>query len=175
MKELSLFTGAGGGLLASRLLGWRTVGYVENEKYCQKIIKARIRDGLLDTAPIFGDVEKFITKEYAKSYKGMVDIITAGPPCQPFSCAGKGKGEADNRNKIPAVLQIVKIVKPEWIFLENSPTLPTQFGLYFGKILKNFSDAGYNVAWKVLSAAECGAPHLRKRLWLVSHATQYRN
>ncbi len=58
MNELSLFTGAGGGLLGTKLLGWRTIGYVEYESYCQKVIRQRIADGLLDAAPIFGDIRE---------------------------------------------------------------------------------------------------------------------
>lgn len=76
MRELSLFSGAGGGLLASKhLLGWTTVGYVEIEEYPQKVVAQRIKDGLLDAAPIFGDIKRFISEGYAESYKGMVDGV----------------------------------------------------------------------------------------------------
>ena len=81
MRELSLFTGAGGGLLGTKLLGWRPVGYVENSEYCQRVIAARIRDGFLEEAPIFGDIRAFIGEGYAESYQGMVDVLSAGFPC----------------------------------------------------------------------------------------------
>ena len=84
MWELSLFSGAGGGLLASKLLEWRTVGYVEFNEYCQRVIAARIADGHLDPAPIFGDIRAFIADGYAASYSGMVDVVSGGFPCQPF-------------------------------------------------------------------------------------------
>ncbi len=112
MNELSLFTGAGGGLLGSRMLGWRTVGYVEWDDYCQRVLAARINDGLLDPAPIFGDVRTFVCDGYAASYQGMVDVVTAGFPCQPFSVAGKRAGEADERNMWPATLDFIRIVRP---------------------------------------------------------------
>ena len=81
MKELSLFSGAGGGLLGTHhLLGWQTIGYVEYDDYCQKVLRQRIKDGLLDAAPIFGDIQGFISGGYAGSYAGMVDIVTAGFP-----------------------------------------------------------------------------------------------
>ena len=80
LRELSLFSGAGGGLLGSRLLGWKTVGYVEWDKYCQQVLEARIRDGYLDEAPIFGDIRQFIEEGYAEAYAGHVDVISAGFP-----------------------------------------------------------------------------------------------
>ena len=80
LRELSLFSGAGGGLLGSKLLGWRTVGYVEFNTYCQNVIKARIRDGLLDNAPIFGDIHEFIREGHAEAYAGNVEVISGGFP-----------------------------------------------------------------------------------------------
>ena len=85
MKELSLFSGAGGGLLGTKLLGWKTVGYVEWNEFCQKILSERIKEGILDEAPIFNDIKLFNSEGYASSYKGMVDVVTGGFPCQPFS------------------------------------------------------------------------------------------
>jgi len=80
LKELSLFTGAGGGLLGSKLLGWNTIGYVEWNEYCQRVIQARIQDGILDDAPIFGDIREFVREGYAGAYAGHVDVISAGFP-----------------------------------------------------------------------------------------------
>jgi len=92
MLELSLFSGAGGGLLGSKILGWKTVGMVEYDEYCQRVIMQRQADGLLDQCPVFGDVREFIRDGYAASYTGMVDVVSAGFPCQPFSVAGKRQG-----------------------------------------------------------------------------------
>lgn len=80
LKELSLFTGCGGGLLGSKLLGWHTIGYVEFNKYCQQVIQARIRDGILDDAPIFGDIRDFVKEGHAEAYAGNVDVISGGFP-----------------------------------------------------------------------------------------------
>lgn len=77
LRELSLFSGGGGGLLASKwLLGWRTIGYVEFAEYPIKIIRARIKDTYLDDAPIFGDIKEFD----GKPWRGLVDVISAGFP-----------------------------------------------------------------------------------------------
>lgn len=99
LRELSLFSGAGGGVLGSKILGWKTVGYVEWEDYCQKIIAQRIKDGIFDNAPIFGDVRTFTSEGYARKYRGMVDVVSGGFPCQPFSVAGARKAGDDSRDR----------------------------------------------------------------------------
>ena len=114
MNELSLFTGAGGGIYGSKLLGWRTLGYVEFNSYCQKVIAQRIEDGIFDRAPIFGDIRKFICEGHADSYKGMVDVITAGFPCQPFSVAGNRAGGGDARNMWPQTIDVIRRVQPRY-------------------------------------------------------------
>ncbi len=80
LRELSLFSGSGGGLLGTKLLGWRAVGYVEFNEYCQRVLQQRIRDGLLDDAPIFGDVREFVEGGFAEAYRGRVDVVTGGFP-----------------------------------------------------------------------------------------------
>ncbi|MFH1186089.1 MAG: DNA cytosine methyltransferase [Chloroflexota bacterium] len=167
LRELSLFSGAGGGLLASLLLGWHTVGYVEIDGYCQRAIAARIKDGILHDAPIFGDLRTFISDGYAASYTGMVDVISGGFPCQPFSLAGKRAGSADERNLWPATIECIRVVRPRFAFLENVPGLLTSG--YFGSILADLAKSGYDCRWRILSAAELGAPHKRDRLWIVAH------
>ncbi len=165
MNELCLFAGAGGGLLASKwLLGWRTVCYVEWDSYCQKILQARIKDGFLDDAPIWDDAQTFD----GNPWNGSVDIITAGFPCQPFSIAGKREAEKDKRNMWPDTIRIIREVGPRFVLLENVPRL-LRFD-YFGTILGDLAEAGYDARWKIVSAAECGAPHLRKRLWIVAYS-----
>lgn len=99
MNYLSLFSGGCGGDLAMQhLLGFTCRGYVEYEPYCQKLIKQRITDGFLDAAPIFGDVRDFLADGCAEQYRGMVDLVTAGFPCQPFSLAWNNLGGDDPRN-----------------------------------------------------------------------------
>jgi hypothetical protein len=74
------------------LLGWRAVGYVEWEPYCQAVIAARIKDGLLEEAPIFGDIREFVKSGAAREYRGFADVVSAGFPCQPHSAAGRRLG-----------------------------------------------------------------------------------
>lgn len=165
MLELSLFSGGGGGLLGSRLLGWRTVCYVEKDSYCQKVIQARIRDGILDDAPIWDDARSFDGRPWA----GRVDIISAGFPCQPFSGAGKQLGEDDPRNLWPDTIRIIREVGPEWLLLENVTRLLTF--RYFGRILGDLAKSGYRYRYDCIPASAIGANHQRDRLWIVAHAS----
>ena len=174
MRELSLFSGAGGGLLGTALLGWRPVGYVEWDDYCQRVLAARIKDGFLPDAPIFGDIQAFNRDGYATAYQGLVDVVTGGFPCQPFSVAGRRAGADDSRNMWPATIECIRLVRPRYAFLENVPGLLTSG--YFGTILGDLAESGYDCRWRILSAAEVGAPHKRDRLWIVANATsQSRN
>ena len=137
MRELSLFTGAGGGLLGTKLLGWTTLGYVEIDDYCQRIIRQRIEDGYLDRAPIFGDIQAFIDQGYANIYQGMVDVVTAGFPCQAYSSAARGNNTAVSL--WPETAEVIRRIRPKYVFLENVPRA-------FGE----------NVP--LISAADLGAP-----------------
>jgi len=170
MNYLSLFSGVeGGGLAFQHLMvpKWSCVGYVEIEPYCQAILAQRIKDGHLDPAPIFGDIRKFISEGYAKTYQGVVDVITAGFPCQPFSVAGKQKGEKDERNMWPETWKTIRIIRPQFAFLENVPNL-LNCG-YFSTILSNLYEIGYNAKWIHLSASNVGALHKRNRLWIIAY------
>ena len=170
LNELSLFSGAGGGLLATKhLLGWKTIGYVEIDEYCQAVLAQRIEDGYLDPAPIFGDIRRFIEEGYAEAYQGMVDVVTAGFPCQPFSVAGRREGDADKRNQWPNTIECVRLVRPKYIFLENVPGLLAHE--YIRRIYGDLAEAGCNARWCVLGADDCGAPHRRKRWWLVADSS----
>ncbi len=169
MKYLSLFSGAcGGDLGMQHLLGFKCLGYVEYESYCQKLIKQRIADGLLDAAPIFGDIREFISEGYAAAYTGMVDVVTGGFPCQPFSVAGKKLGEDDERNRWPGTADCIRIIRPDYAWLENVPGILNSG--YFGTIVGDLHSLGFDCRWDVLSARECGALHGRPRLWIFAYS-----
>jgi DNA (cytosine-5)-methyltransferase 1 len=170
-RSLELFAGAGLGILGTHhLLGWRSVGYVEMAGYPCKVLEARIKDGLLSPAPIFQmHTSEFIRLGYAAKYRGVANVVTAGFPCQPFSNAGKQQAGNDERNGWPDTLRIIREVQPKWVFLENVTGLLTGSHGYFGTILGELAESGYNAVWRVLSAAEVGAPHKRDRVWIVAH------
>jgi DNA (cytosine-5)-methyltransferase 1 len=171
MRSLDLFAGAGGGLLAGKLLGWTSIGYVEWEPYCQRVLQARIADGYLDAAPIFGDIRKFISEGYAASYTGMVDVLTAGFPCQPFSTAGFQLAENDPKNQWPATKDAIRIIRPKKVLLENVPGLLTTG--YAAIVTADLASLGYVGRNIVLSAAAEGANHLRERVWFYGDSNSH--
>jgi len=168
MNELGLFAGAGGGLLASQyLVGCKTVCYVEIDSYCVSVLKARIADGVLDDAPIWDDIRTFC----GEPWRGKVDLVSGGFPCTPWSVAGKQRGERDDRNLWPDTVRIIAEVQPRWVFLENVSGILAGSHGYFGRILGDLAQVGYDARWGVLSAKGCRAPHLRKRLWIVGYSS----
>ena len=174
MNHVSLFTGYEGFGLGLKMAGMpiRTVLYCENEPYAQEILRARIREGYLDDAPIWPDICDLDGSLFA----GKVDIITAGFPCQPHSVAGHRAGEADERNLWPDTMRTIRDVGPRFLFLENVPAIstPPENGrpAYSGTVVGQLSELGYCVEWDVVSAADAGAPHLRKRWWVMAHASR---
>ncbi len=178
MFELALFAGAGGGMLGGNLLGWKPIGAVECDRHCREDLLRRQRDGMFPLFPIWDDVRTFRadnpeTGTYIETVCEMAPVIvTAGFPCQPYSQAGKGKGEGDERNLWPDTIRIIREVGPEIAFLENVPGLLC-FD-YFGEILGDLAEAGYDAEWGIVSAAECGALHKRKRLWILAYSRSIR-
>lgn len=165
LNELSFFSGAGCGLCGTKLLGWKNIGYVEWDGECQKILAKRIEEGYLDEAPIFSDIKAFLSEGYAKSYKGLVDVITAGLPCQPYSIAGKQLGKDDPRNLWPETRDCIGVIRPKYALLENSPALISNS--YFPEILGDISEMGYNATWGVIGGAQAGFYTRRERVWVL--------
>jgi DNA (cytosine-5)-methyltransferase 1 len=162
MNELALFAGAGGGILGGALLGWRTVCAVERDPYAAGVLVARQNDGSLAPFPIWDDVCTFD----GRPWRGIVDVVSGGFPCQDISTAGKGAGIDGERSGLwVEMARIIGEVRPRFAFVENSPALITR-GL--GRVLGDLAALGYDCRWTVLSAADVGAHHLRKRLWLVA-------
>lgn len=165
MRSIELCAGHGGGLLGNLLLGHTTVCAVEREPACITSLRARQAQGYLPEFPIHDDVRTFD----GRPWRGSVDVLSGGIPCQGFSGAGKQLGEFDPRNLWPDALRILKECRAPWFFLENVDRL-TSFD-YWGVILQDLASAGYDARWCVLSAGDVGAPHLRKRIWLLATDT----
>jgi DNA (cytosine-5)-methyltransferase 1 len=161
LNELALFAGAGGGILGGHLLGWRTVCAVEWEQYPASVLCARQNDGLLPPFPIWDDVQTFD----GKPWRGIVDVVSGGFPCQDISAAGKGVGIDGERSGMwREMARIIHEVRPRYVFVENSPML-TSRGL--GRVLGDLATMGFDARWGVLGAADVGANHQRDRIWIV--------
>ena len=164
MNELALFAGAGGGILGGKLLGWTTVCAVEWEAYPASVLIARQNEGVLPPFPIWDDVRTFD----GRPWRGRVDVVSGGFPCQDISAAGKGAGIDGERSGMWAhMARIVCEVGPRHVFVENSPML-TSRGL--GRVLGDLAAMGYDARWGVLGAVDAGAPHKRDRIWIVADA-----
>lgn len=165
MNELALFVGIGGGLLGSRLLGWRTVCAVGKEPYRREVLLRRQRDGVLDLFPIWDRVETFD----GRPWRWLVDVVTAGFPCQPFSSAGKRLGANDSRNLWPQTARVLEEVRPALVLLENVPGIIRYLPVVRGDLRR----MGYCVPpFARVSAAAVGAGHRRRRLWICAYAHQ---
>ena len=159
---LSLCAGYGGIELGLERLGLRlrTVAYVEREGFATANLAAKIEEGKLAKAPIHTDVKTFPYK----SFRGLVDIMLAGYPCQPFSSAGKRKGTEDPRHLWPHIADGIIACRPTAVFFENVQGHVT---LGLRDVLCELGQMGYRTTWGLFSAAEVGAPHQRKRVYIL--------
>ncbi|MFJ2360404.1 DNA cytosine methyltransferase [Pseudomonas fluorescens] len=163
MNELALFAGSGGGILGGHLLGWRTVCAVERDAYSAQVLAQRQNDRALPTFPIWSDVCSFD----GKPWRGLVDVVSGGFPCQDISAAGTGAGIDGARSGLwREMARIIGEVRPELVYLENSPLL---VGRGLAVVLSDLAEMGYDAQWCIVSASDCGAPHQRDRCWLVAH------
>ncbi|MGK7164930.1 DNA cytosine methyltransferase [Pseudomonas aeruginosa] len=168
MNELALFSGAGGGILGGHLLGWRTVCAVEFEPYAASVLAARQNDGILPPFPIWDDVRTFD----GRPWRGLVDVVSGGFPCQDISAAGNGAGIDGERSGLwREMARIVGEVRPRFVFVENSPLLVRR-GL--AVVLGDLTELGYDARWCVMGAADIGAPHQRDRIWIVANTSSGR-
>ena len=163
MNELHLFAGAGGGILGGQILGHTTVCAVEIEKYPRQVLLQRQRDGVLPKFPIWDDVCTFD----GKPWRGTVDVICGGFPCQDISAAGKGTGIGGKRSGLwKEYARIIGEIRPKFVFAENSPLLR---GRGLDVVLGDLSELGYDARWCVLGAWHVGAPHKRNRMWVLAY------
>lgn len=163
MNELGLCAGNGGLSLGLRLAvpATRTVVYLEREAFAVQDLVRKMHSGCLDEAPVWTDLTTF----NGKPWSGVVDIITAGFPCQPFSVAGKQLGTDDERWIWPDIERIIEEVEPGMVFLENVPGI-VRHGL--GPILQGLARLGFDAEWDLFAAQAVGAPHRRTRFFLLA-------
>jgi DNA (cytosine-5)-methyltransferase 1 len=162
LHELALFAGAGGGILGGKILGWHTVCAVEWDAYARDVLVARQNDGCLETFPIWDDVQTFD----GTPWRGSVDVVSGGFPCQDISVAGKGAGiEGEKSGMWAHMARIIGEVLPRFVLVENSPML---VGRGLARVLGDLAEMGYDAEWGIVGAHHAAAPHKRERIWIVA-------
>ncbi len=162
MNELALFTGAGGGLLASSLLGHNIVCAVERDEYCIEVLVQRQNERALQPFPIWDDICTFD----GRPWRGTVDLVSGGFPCQAFSSAARGRNIAE-KNLWGEMCRVIREVEPKVVFAENvseKAILQAQ---------EDLLEIGYNSKYLKLSAKDVGADHERDRFWLLAYTDYY--
>ena len=158
MKHLDLFSGIGGFALAARWAGFETIGFCEIDKYCQKVLKKNFPD-----VPIYEDVTKLKGNQFKDIF-----LITGGFPCQDISLAGKGAGIEGKKSGLWSELfRIIGEVRPKFALIENVPALTIRGG---PRVIADLTSIGYDTEWQIVGADDVGAPHRRKRIWIVANS-----
>jgi DNA (cytosine-5)-methyltransferase 1 len=160
---LSLCAGGGGLDMGLGLAepGFTTACFVEIKEYPRAVLTSAQAAGYFHTAPIWDDIKRFS----GRPWRGIIDTVLAGYPCQPFSAAGQRKGADDPRHLWPDVARIIREVEPEWVFLEN---VPGHVSLGLESVLRELWEMGWTPATGLFSAGEVGAPHERLRVFIVA-------
>ena len=157
--HLDLFSGIGGFALAARWAGFETIGFCEIDKYAQKVLKKNFPG-----VPIYEDVTKLNGNQFKNIY-----LLTGGFPCQDISIAGKGAGIEGERSGLWSELhRIISEVRPKYALIENVPALTFRGGT---RVIGDLTEIGYDCEWQIVGADDVGAPHRRKRIWIVAYSS----
>jgi len=161
MRVLELFAGIGGMALGFERAGFTHAAFVEIDPFCQAVLKHHWPE-----VPIHDDIKTFD----ATPLRGSVDVVSGGPPCQPASVAGKQGGNADPRWLWPEYFRIIRECAPRWVVAENVPGIRTLKPHGIDWIRSELEAEGYSVGTFVVGADDVGAPHRRKRVFIVAHS-----
>lgn len=164
MKCGHLFNGIGGFALAASWMGWGNYMHCEIDPFCNKVMKKHFPNSIEH-----GDIK---TTDFTV-YRGIIDVLTGGDPCQPSSLAGKRKGHEDQRYLWPEYFRAIEEIQPAIIVNENVPGTISN-GILDEKI-SNLEAIGYSW-WPpfIIPASASGAPHKRDRVWLVAYSDSIR-
>lgn len=166
MTHASIFSGIGGFDLAAEWAGWTNAFNCEIDPFCQKVLKYHFPH-----AAQYADIR---TTDFTL-WRGRIDVLSGGFPCQPFSIAGKRKGTEDDRYLWPAMLGVIRTVRPRWVVGENVLGIVNwSDGMVFEQVCADLEAEGYAVQSFVIPAAGVGGYHLRPRVWFVAHAHSIR-
>ena len=188
MRHASLFSGIGGPEVAAAMLGWENVFHCEINEFGRKVLEYW-----------FPDSESYedITKTDFTKFRGTIDVLTGGFPCQPFSYAGKRGGQSDERYLWPEMLRVINEVRPTWVIGENVAGIATmveqcrvsdmgseatlfeesggihrytaEFAFTIERICADLESEGYSVQPMLIPACAVQAPHRRDRIFFIAH------
>ena len=168
MQIIDLFSGIGGFSLAGHWAGWQTVQFCEIDTFCGRVLEKNF-PGI----PIHQDIKTLTRDNILENgiwRPSEPTIVVGGFPCQPYSHAGRRKGNDDDRALWPQMLRIVREVEPAWVVGENvAGLLSMDGGRVFDGIVTDLENAGYSVEVFVIPACAVGAPHRRDRVWIIAH------
>lgn len=167
MRFLSLCSGIEAASAAWKGLGWKPIAFSEIEPFPCSVLAHHFPD-----VPNVGDM----TQIDGRKYRGTVDLLVGGTPCQGFSIAGKRGGLSDVRSGLAMhFVRLVSEIKPRWFLWENVPgAFSTAAGRDFGTFVRALDGVGYHLAWRVLDAQFFGVPQRRRRIFLVGHSADWR-
>lgn len=162
MRHGSLFSGIGGFDLAAEWMGWENIFQVEWDSFCQKVLTKNFPN-----VERYGDIKEFD----GTKYRGFIDVISGGFPCQPFSYAGKRKGKSDDRYLWPQMLRVIREIKPAFIVGENvGGLISMENGKTLDRILSDLGNEGYTTEQFIIPACAIGAWHRRDRIWIIANS-----
>lgn len=164
LTHLSLCSGIGGIDLAAERAGFITVAQCEIDEYASKVLAKNFKG-----VPNLHDIRTVTDERIKQLGIGTPTVISAGFPCQPYSLAGKGLGDRDERDLWGEVARVLGEVRPKWFVGENTPGLFARNNQrYFRRILDDLTALGYSVGWGIWGACDVGAPHRRDRVFIVA-------
>lgn len=162
MKVLDLCSGIGGFTIGLHEAGFETVAFCEIEPYCQAVLKKHWPD-----IPIYNDVRDISAERLRSDGIVQPEVVVGGYPCQPFSVAGKRRGDQDDRHIWPEIFRIVKDIRPTWCIFEN---VAGHITMGIDTVLSDLESANYATRAFIIPAVGVDAPHKRDRVWIVANA-----
>lgn len=171
MRLLDLFSGIGGFSLGLERAGMTTVAFCEIEPYCQAVLKKH-----WPGVPVYDDVRTLTRERLRADGITDIDVVCGGFPCQDISGAGKQAGIDGERSGLWAEFaRLIGDIRPRYAIVENvAALLSGDGGRWFGRVLGDLAEIGYDAEWHCIPASAVGAPHRRDRVWVVAHATRER-
>ncbi len=166
MQVLDLFSGIGGFSLGLERAGMHTAAFCEIDPFCRSVLARH-----WPKTPIYHDIKTLSARRLNHDGISHIDLICGGYPCQPFSIAGKQRGEHDPRHLWPEMYRLIRELRPRWVVCEN---VAGHIELGLDTVLDNLENAGYTATPFVIPACAVGAPHRRDRVWIVAHTASLR-